>query len=507
MSAEKNASAKTSTTQPNDLSSLKKQGYNRVPLIREVLADLDTPLSTYLKLANAPYSYLFESVQGGEKWGRYSIIGLPCSKVIKISGYEVSQYENNTLTKQQTVADPLQWIQDYQETFSVYEGATGDNWLPRFSGGLVGYFGYETIAYIEKRLVKSAKPDPLQTPDILLMVSEEVVVFDNLSGKLFIIVHVDTDNDGGLEQGEKRLQQIADALKNKLPEKSKHVAQTVKEEDFVSGFTEQGYIDAVRKAKQYIVDGDIMQVVLSQRLTIPFNAPPLHLYRALRSLNPSPYMYYLDLDDHHIVGSSPEILVRLDDGEVTVRPIAGTRPRGKDEAADNALEKELLADPKELAEHLMLIDLGRNDAGRVSKTSTVKLTDKMVVERYSHVMHIVSNVTGELKDGLTAMDVLRATFPAGTVSGAPKIRAMEIIDEFEPVKRGIYSGAVGYLSWNGNMDTAIAIRTAVIKDKHLSIQAGAGIVYDSVPENEWAETMSKARAIFRAVSMAEAGLD
>ena len=485
---------------------IKSQNFNRVPLVREVLADLDTPLSTYLKLANAPYSYLFESVQGGEKWGRYSMIGLPCKKVIKISGHEISQYENDTLVTQQTVDDPLQWINDYQASFSVYE----DENLPRFTGGLVGYFGYETIGYIEKRLAKSNKPDPLETPDILLMVSEEVVVFDNLAGKLFIIVHADLNADlfdDAVEEGEKRLQQIADDLAKPLPEKINHTVQTVREEDFISGFTEEGYKEAVRKAKQYIVDGDVMQVVLSQRLTIPFNAPPLDLYRALRSLNPSPYMYYLDLGDHHIVGSSPEILVRLEDDEVTVRPIAGTRPRGADEAADIALEKELLADPKELAEHLMLIDLGRNDAGRVSKTATVKLTDKMVVERYSHVMHIVSNVTGELKEGMSAMDVLRATFPAGTVSGAPKIRAMEIIDEFEPVKRGIYSGAVGYLSWNGNMDTAIAIRTAVIKDKHLSIQAGAGIVYDSTPENEWAETMNKARAIFRAVSLAEAGLD
>jgi anthranilate synthase component 1 len=504
MSAETFSKSKISQS---DLSDIKQQGFNRVPLVREVLADLDTPLSTYLKLANAPYSYLFESVQGGEKWGRYSIIGLPCKKVIKVSGYEVSEYEDDQLINQQTVDDPLQWIDDYQSRFKVYEDAGEYNGLPRFTGGLVGYFGYETIGYIEKRLAKTGKPDPLQTPDILLMVSEEVVVFDNLSGKLFIIVHADTDDENALENGEQRLQQIAEALGDKLPAKSDHVTQAVNEEDFVSGFTEQGYMDAVSKAKQYIVDGDIMQVVLSQRLTIPFNAPPLNLYRALRSLNPSPYMYYLDLGDHHIVGSSPEILVRLEDGLVTVRPIAGTRPRGKDEASDIALEKELLADPKELAEHLMLIDLGRNDAGRVSKISTVKLTDKMVVERYSHVMHIVSNVTGELEDGLSSMDVLRATFPAGTVSGAPKIRAMEIIDEFEPVKRGIYSGAVGYLSWNGNMDTAIAIRTAVIKDKHLSIQAGAGIVYDSVPENEWAETMNKARAIFRAVSLAEAGLD
>ncbi len=510
MSAEKPSKPRFSKPglSESELSDIKQQGYNRVPLVREVLADLDTPLSTYLKLANAPYTYLFESVHGGEKWGRYSIIGLPCNKVIKISGYEISQYEidqnkKEKLTAQQTVTDPLQWITDYQQQFHVYD----DDSLPRFTGGLVGYFGYETIAYIEKRLANSNKPDPLQTPDILLMVSEEVVVFDNLSGKLFIIIHIDPTADETLKNGEARLLQIADALGNKLPKKSTHATQSINEEDFISGFTEEGYKAAVNTARQYIVDGDIMQVVLSQRLSIPFNAPPLDLYRALRSLNPSPYMYYLDLGDHHIVGSSPEILVRLEENQVTVRPIAGTRPRGENETADIALEKELLSDPKELAEHLMLIDLGRNDAGRVSKTSSVKLTDKMVVERYSHVMHIVSNVTGDLKDGLNAMDVLRATFPAGTVSGAPKIRAMEIIDELEPVKRGIYSGAVGYLSWNGNMDTAIAIRTAVIKDKQLSIQAGAGIVYDSTPENEWAETMNKARAIFRAVSLAEAGLD
>jgi anthranilate synthase component 1 len=496
-----------STENPSTLNfaEIKQQGFNRIPLVREVLADLDTPLSTYLKLADAPYSYLFESVQGGEKWGRYSIIGLPCIKVIKISGHTIGLYEDDKLVSEETVDDPLQWISDYQAQFSVYE----DENMPRFTGGLVGYFGYETVEYIERRLArdKRDKPDPLQTPDILLMVSEEVVVFDNLSGKLFIIVHVDPDESDALQKGEARLQQIADGLSNKLPERQSQQSQTINEEDFVSGFTEDGYKAAVDKAKNYIIDGDIMQVVLSQRLTIPFNAPPLDLYRALRSLNPSPYMYYIDLDDHHIVGSSPEILVRLEDGMVTVRPIAGTRPRGENEEKDQALEKELLADPKELAEHLMLIDLGRNDAGRVSKTASVKLTDKMVVERYSHVMHIVSNVTGELDQNLDAMDVLRATFPAGTVSGAPKIRAMEIIDELEPVKRGIYSGAVGYISWNGNMDTAIAIRTAVIKDKHLSIQAGAGIVYDSVPDNEWAETMNKARAIFRAVSLAEAGLD
>lgn len=483
---------------------LKKQNYSHIPLVHEVLADLDTPLSTYLKLANAPYSYLFESVHGGEKWGRYSIIGLPCEKRIKVYGKKIIVENGYTDSESIDVEDPLAWIENYQQQFNVpdLEG------LPKFTGGLVGYFGYETIRYIEPKLADTIKSDVLETPDILLMLSEEVVVFDNLSGKLYFIVMADPSQDKAYENGQARLSQLERQLHQTVPT-YRPSAKSVKvnEEDFVSGFTEDGFKAAVAKAKQYIVDGDVMQVVLSQRMTIPFSAEPLDLYRSLRSLNPSPYMYFLNLDDHHVVGSSPEILVRLDDNEVTVRPIAGTRPRGENEAADMALEKELLADPKELAEHLMLIDLGRNDAGRVSKIGSVELTDKMIVERYSHVMHIVSNVTGELKENLSAMDVLRATFPAGTVSGAPKIRAMEIIDELEPVKRGIYSGAVGYLSWNGNMDTAIAIRTAVIKNKTLNIQAGAGIVYDSVPQNEWDETMNKGRAVFRAVAMAEAGLD
>lgn len=475
----------------------------RIALVREVLADLDTPLSTYLKLANAPYSYLFESVQGGEKWGRYSIIGLPCRERLKVFDRDIIIEKDGAVIERITVADPLAYIAEYQQRFLVEEHAS----LPRFTGGLVGYFGYETIRYIEPRLDKDNKPDALATPDILLMVSEEVVVFDNLGGKLYIIVHVDADSASAAAAGERRLQAIENALRNKPIDISPHETRCVKESDFVSGFGEQGYKDAVNKAREYIIDGDIMQVVLSQRLTIEYRARPIELYRALRSLNPSPYMYYLDLGDHQVVGSSPEILVRLEDKKITVRPIAGTRPRGSDESQDMALEKELLADPKELAEHLMLIDLGRNDAGRVSQIGSVKLTEKMQVERYSHVMHIVSNVTGELKPDHDAMDVLRATFPAGTVSGAPKIRAMEIINELEPVKRGVYSGAIGYLSWNGNMDTAIAIRTAVIKDGQLSIQAGAGIVYDSIAQNEWDETMNKARAIFRAVSMAEAGLE
>ena len=482
---------------------LKSNDCNRVPLVREVLADLDTPLSTYLKLANAPYSYLFESVQGGEKWGRYSIIGLPCKTVIKIGKRTVTTEVEGNVIAQEQVDDPLDWITQFQKRYKVHEDAG----LPRFTGGLVGYFGYETIAYIESRLDHGEKPDPLATPDILLMVAFEVGVFDNLCGKLFIVVHVDPHVDNALVDGEKRLQEIEEGLRTPVPDAPSHEARQVREADFVSGFTEDGFKSAVDKARQYIIDGDIMQVVLSQRLTIPYHARPVELYRALRSLNPSPYMYYLDLGDHHVVGSSPEILVHLEDNQVTVRPIAGTRPRGENEASDRELELDLLADPKELAEHLMLIDLGRNDVGRVSKTGSIELTEKMIVERYSHVMHIVSNVIGQLKDGMDAMDVLRATFPAGTVSGAPKIRAMEIINGLEPVKRVIYSGAVGYLSWNGNMDTAIAIRTAVIKNNQLSIQAGAGIVYDSIPANEWAETMNKARAIFRAVALAEAGLN
>jgi anthranilate synthase component 1 len=489
---------------PEQFAEIKKQNVTLVPLAREVLADLDTPLSTYLKLANAPYSYLFESVHGGEKWGRYSIIGLPCATRIKIFGNKIHLEQDSAPTQIIEADDPLAWIENYQRQFRVAE-VPG---LPRFTGGLVGYFGYDTIRYIEPRLAGHAKKDELNTPDILLMLSHEFVVFDNLRGKLFLIAHVDPRQANAYEQGQQRLAQLEKQLRDSVPGyQPVSRSRTVKEEDFVSGFTEQGFKQAVSKAREYIMAGDIMQVVLSQRMSIAFNAPPLDLYRSLRSLNPSPYMFYLNLDDHFVVGSSPEILVRLEDGEITVRPIAGTRKRGKDTAEDLALEKELLADPKEIAEHLMLIDLGRNDTGRVSKIGSVKVTDKMIVERYSHVMHIVSNVTGQLQDGMSAMDVLRATFPAGTVSGAPKIRAMEIIDELEPVKRGIYSGAVGYLSWNGNMDTAIAIRTAVIKNNRLHIQAGAGIVYDSVPQNEWDETMNKGRAVFRAAAMAEAGLN
>ena len=486
-----------------EFSKLADQGYNRIPLMREVLADLDTPLSTYLKLADGPYSYLFESVQGGEKWGRYSIIGLPCRKLIRIHEQQVQVYADNTVIEEATVEDPLAWIEAFYARYKVYEQED----LPRFTGGLVGYFGYDTVRYVEPRLGTCPNTDPLKLPDILLMVSDEVIVFDNLSGKLYVVVYVDPVNADAYVDGQTRLDELIDKLRSATPRQSQARSLQVSEQDFVSGFTQQGFEDAVKKAKEYIVDGDVMQVVLSQRLSIPFHSRPLNLYRALRSLNPSPYMYYMDLDDFYVVGSSPEILVHVEHDVVTVRPIAGTRPRSEDEEQDKELELELLADPKELAEHLMLIDLGRNDVGRIAQTGSVEVTEKMLVERYSHVMHIVSNVIGKIKEGMSAIDVLRATFPAGTVSGAPKIRAMEIIDELEPVKRGVYSGAVGYLSWSGNMDTAIAIRTAVIKDEMLHIQAGAGIVYDSVPRNEWDETMNKGRAVFRAVAMAEAGLD
>lgn len=481
-----------------------KDRYNRVPLVRTVLSDFDTPLSVWLKLVDGPYAYLLESVQGGEKWGRYSMIGLPAQARIEVRGHQVSVHDQ-TGTETFAVEDPLAWIEQYRQQYRVLERPE----LPKFHGGLVGYFGYDTVRLIEPRLAHSApKHDPIGTPDILLMRSEEVVVFDNLSGQVHVITHADPNEPGSYEAAQARL----DALQQKLRQplqvpQDAPLAQGLDESQFVSSFGEEAFKRAVEKIKDYILAGDVMQVVISQRLSIPFDQHhAMDLYRALRHLNPSPYMYYLDLADHQVVGSSPEILVRLEDNEVTVRPIAGTRKRGKTYAEDQALEQELLSDPKEIAEHLMLIDLGRNDVGRISEMGSVQLTDKMVIERYSHVMHIVSNVVGKLKAGMNAMDVLKATFPAGTVSGAPKIRAMEIIDELEPVRRGIYAGAVGYIGWQGNMDTAIAIRTAVLKDNRLNVQAGAGVVADSIPELEWKETMNKARALFKAAEFVSQGL-
>ena len=478
--------------------------YRRIAIVHETLADLDTPLSVYLKLANGPYSYLLESAQNagddGGKWGRYSIIGLPARTIIKVSGKQVDVITDGEVSESLTTSDPLAFVESFQNRFDVVavEG------LPRFFGGLVGYFGYDTVRYVEQRLAESTPQDTLNTPDILLMVSEEVVVFDNIRGRMQLIGLVDPDQDGAAEVMQKRLQERAELLQLPIQGLERGNAnKRIEESDFISEFGEDAFKDAVEKIREYTRAGDVMQVVLAQRMSIPFQAPAVNLYRALRSLNPSPYMYFMNLDDFQIVSSSPEILARLENGVITNRPLAGTRRRGHDDAEDQALEAELKADPKELAEHLMLIDLGRNDVGRVSAAGSVTVTEQFVIERYSHVMHLSSNVEGRLKPGKTAMDVLRATLPVGTLSGAPKVRAMEIIDELEPVKRGIYGGAVGYLAWNGNMDTAIAIRTAVIKDGKLFIQAGGGIVHDSVPRLEWKESLNKGRAIFRAAALAE----
>lgn len=484
---------------------LKTSGFNRIPLLQQLVADQDTPVSSYLKLARGHYSFLLESVEGGEKWGRYSIIGMPCRTVLTARGNQVEIRTDGELIEAFSSEDPLAFIEIFRERYRVPEIAE----LPMFNGGLVGYFAYDTVRYVEKKLAKTCPKDDIANPDILLMVTDELLVFDNLSGTASLVVYVDPNEVDAFERGKARLKALANQLKQPSPDIGditptvpKH--STIAEADFVSSFGQEAYEQAVDRVKDYVLAGDTMQVVPSQRLSVDFTHNPFNLYRALRRLNPSPYMYFLDLGDHQVVGSSPEILARLENGEVAVRPIAGTRKRGRDEAHDKALEAELLADPKEIAEHLMLIDLGRNDVGRVSETGSVELTDKMVVERYSHVMHIVSNVKGKLLPGMNAIDVLKASLPAGTLSGAPKIRAMEIIDELEPVKRGIYGGAVGYIAWNGNMDTAIAIRTAVIKNNTLYVQAGAGVVADSIPEMEWKETMNKARAIFAAAAMVSA---
>ncbi len=474
--------------------------YRRVPVVHEALADLDTPLSVYLKLARGPCSYLLESAQGGEKWGRYSIIGLPARTVLKVNDRRVQVLTDNEIVEEVETDDPLSFIEAFQARFDV---ANLDE-LPRFFGGLVGYFGYDTVRYVEKRLQPSIADDRLDTPDIVLMVSEEVVVFDNLEGRMKMISLVDADEVGAQDQMHRRLQEREAALA--LPVtglEHGNANQTLRESDFVSEFGEEAFQEAVETIKEYTRAGDVMQVVLAQRMHIPFQAPSINMYRALRSLNPSPYMYFMDLGDFQIVSSSPEILARVEDGVITNRPLAGTRRRGHTEEEDLAFEEELRADPKEIAEHLMLIDLGRNDVGRVSQAGSVEVIERFAIERYSHVMHLSSTVEGKLQPNNSAMDVLRATLPVGTLSGAPKVRAMEIIDELEPVKRGIYGGAVGYLAWNGNMDTAIAIRTAVIKDGYLYIQAGGGIVHDSVPRLEWKESLNKGRAIFRAAAMAE----
>jgi anthranilate synthase component 1 len=481
---------------------LASRGYNRIPLVEEVFADLDTPLSLYLKLANARYSYLLESVVGGERFGRYSFIGLPATIRLQARGRRVEVVDDGGVRETHD-GDPLSFVESYRARFH----AAPLPGLPRFCGGLAGIFGYDVVRHVETKLAHTGKP-PTQgladVPDLLLLLTEELAVVDNLKGKISLIVYADPAMPEAYARTRERLSELRRKLREPvaIPFATGTAASIARSE-----FGEEGFKQAVRRAKEYIVAGDIMQVVISQRMTMPFSASPLSLYRALRSLNPSPYMFYYDFGDFHVVGASPEILVRKEGSAVTLRPIAGTRPRGSTREADEALAAELAADPKEIAEHVMLLDLGRNDVGRVAQIGSVHVADRMVIERYSHVMHIVSNVEGTLRPGLTSIDVLRAAFPAGTVSGAPKVRAMQIIDELEPTKRGIYSGAAGYVSFQDDMDTAIVLRTAVVKDGVLYAQAGGGIVHDSSPEGEWQETLNKLRAVLKAAEMVQQGLD
>lgn len=478
------------------------KGFNRVPVVREVLADTETPLSIYLKLGKGSHSYFFESIQGGEKWGRFSVIGLPCSTIIRIVGELITIEENGKVIDEITTADPFSFIEEFKSRYKVAELEDSQAYSA-YTGGLVGYFGYDSVRYVETSVGQSTAADKIKTPDILLMVSEEVVVFDNLRGTLAFVINVDPTLPDAYQNSQRRLDQLQAKMNEPsvLPEQLPGPVMT--ESDITFNFQQADFKNGVAKIKDYIVAGDVMQVVLAQRMSVDFVGDPLNVYRALRYLNPSPYMVYFDMGDHTVVSASPEILARVEDGKITVRPLAGTRKRGKTEQEDTALEKELLADSKELAEHLMLIDLSRNDSGRVSKTGSVEVTRTMFVERYSHVMHIASIVESEIRDDKTALDVLKSTLPVGTLSGAPKVRAMQIIDELEPVKRGVYGGAMGYLGWNNSMDMAIAIRTALVKDGQLHVQAGAGIVADSDPDSEWEETLSKARALIKALQMAQ----
>ena len=485
-----------------EFQSLAGQGYNRIPLIQEAFADLETPLSLYLKLAGGTkYSFLLESVVGGERFGRYSFIGLPARTLLRTSGLKTEVVTDGQVVELQE-GNPLDFIEAYQKRFKVALRPG----MPRFCGGLAGYFGYDAVRYIEPKLAATWKDGGINTPDILLLQCEELAVIDNLSGRLYLIVYADPSRPEAYFNGKKRLGELVDRLRYSVsaPAVKRGPSYAVERE-----FSKADYLAAVLKSKEYIAAGDMMQVQIGQRLKKRYTESPLSLYRALRSLNPSPYMYFYDMGDFQIVGASPEILVRQEHtpagSKVTIRPLAGTRPRGATPELDKALEQELSTDPKERAEHLMLIDLARNDIGRIAQTGSVKVTEAFVVERYSHVMHLVSNVEGLLKPGISNLDVLRATFPAGTLTGAPKIRAMQLIDELEPVRRGIYGGACGYLSFAGDMDVAIAIRTGIVKDNTLYVQAAAGVVADSVPEMEWRETEHKARALIRAAELVEEG--
>ena len=494
-----------------EFKSLSAQGYNRIPLMAEAFADLETPLSLYLKLAftkdGGRHSFLLESVVGGERFGRYSFIGLPARTLLRANGFGVDAHTEvvtDGVVVETNHGNPLDFIASYQQRFKVALRPG----MPRFCGGLAGYFGYDTVRHIEKKLQHSCPPDTMGCPDILLLQTEELAVIDNLSGKLYLMVYADPAAPEAYTRAKKRLRDLKDMLKYSV---SAPVVKPTQSHPPEREFAKADYLEAVERAKRLIEAGDFMQVQVGQRIKKRFTESPLSLYRALRSLNPSPYMYYYHMGDFHVVGASPEILVRQETtpegNKVTIRPLAGTRPRGATPEADLATEQELINDPKERAEHVMLIDLARNDIGRIAKTGTVKVTEAFAVERYSHVMHIVSNVEGVLKEGMSSMDVLRATFPAGTLTGAPKVHAMELIDQLEPVKRGIYGGACGYLSFAGDMDVAIAIRTGIIKDETLYVQAAAGVVADSVPEMEWRETEHKARALLRASELVEEGLE
>jgi len=494
-----------------EFKSLAGEGYNRIPLMAQAFADLETPLSLYLKLAHSKdggkHSFLLESVVGGERFGRYSFIGLPARTLLRASGFgadATTEVVTDGKVVEAARGNPLDFIEAYQKRFKVALRPG----LPRFCGGLAGYFGYDTVRYIEKKLAATCPPDTLETPDILLLQCEELAVIDNLSGKLYLIVYADPAQPEAYGKAKNRLRELKDQLKYSV---SAPVVKATESHPAQRSFAKADYLAAVGRAKELIAAGDFMQVQVGQRIHKRYTESPLSLYRALRSLNPSPYMYFYNFGDFHVVGASPEILVRQEQtdagAKVTIRPLAGTRPRGATPEEDKAAEVELINDPKERAEHVMLIDLARNDIGRIARTGSVKVTEAFVVERYSHVMHIVSNVEGLLNEGMTSMDVLKATFPAGTLTGAPKVHAMEMIDQLEPVKRGIYGGACGYLSYAGDMDVAIAIRTGLIKDGTLYVQAAAGVVADSVPELEWKETEHKARALLRAAELVEEGLE
>jgi anthranilate synthase component I len=485
----------------NEFLALSRAGYNRIPVQLETLADLDTPLSIFLKLANRRDSYLLESVIGGERFGRYSIVGLPARERLEVRGSRVTLARDGHVVEESELDDPLKYVDAYLAKFRAAPLQSG----LRFGGGLAGYFGYEAVRYVEPRLRRPDKSDPLGLPDIRLLLSEELAVVDNLSGKLHLIVYANPAEADAYPRALRRLQELRAQLRRpaELPAHAREPSLGAPR----SNIGEEAFYAAVAKCKRLIADGDMMQVQISQRLTAPFPYSPVNLYRALRSINPSPYMFYFEFGDCQLVGASPEILVRREGDKVTLRPIAGTRKRGATPEKDLEMERELLADPKERAEHLMLIDLGRNDVGRIAKTGSVRVTETMVVERYSHVMHMVSNVEGEVDPALTPMQLFRATFPAGTVTGAPKVRAMEVIDDLEPEKRGVYAGAAGYIGFNGNLDLAISIRAGVVKDRRLYVQAAAGIVADSIPENEWRETQNKVRAVLAAAEQVHAGLD